>query len=138
MNKKAIRSIIVLLVSLALFVTFTNLFSSIPSCKKVKPTEPAPETYTITYKYYAITKEIEDIPPQMFKSDGNYPTSYVVGQETKISDLGVWKQSSRVSYEFEGWFLEPMCSDESAFDGVIPATQTGDITIYACIAIWVG
>ncbi len=138
MNRKAIRSVVILLFSLALFVTFTNLFSSLPSCKKVKPTEPAPETYTITYKYNALSGEIEDIPPQMFKVDGNYPVSYVVGEETKIDDLGIWKQSSRVSYEFEGWFFEPMCSQESAFDGVIPATQTGDITIYASVAIWVG
>jgi hypothetical protein len=74
----------------------------------------------------------------MFKSDANYPTSYVAGEETKIDDLGIWKQSSRVSYEFEGWFFEPMCSEESAFDGVITADMTGDIVIYAKVAIWVG
>lgn len=112
------------------------------SCKKdepyIDPIEPPKTTYTITYKYYALSKEIEDIPPLMFKSDANYPTSYVAGEETKIDDLGIWKQSSRVSYEFEGWFFEPMCSEESAFDGVITADMTGDIVIYAKVAIWVG
>lgn len=94
--------------------------------------------YKISYKWYSLEREIEDIPPLMFKSDANYPTSYVAGEETKIDDLGIWKQSSRVSYEFEGWFFEPMCSEESAFDGVITADMTGDIVIYAKVAIWVG
>lgn len=94
--------------------------------------------YKISYKWYSLEKEIEDIPEKLFKSDANYPTSYVSGEETTIDDLGIWKQSSHVSYEFEGWYFDYLCSDGQEFDGVITSDMTGDLTIYALIGIWVG
>ena len=101
----------------------------------------------IEYKiYYEHTKDnwsVEDNPltsdywQPAFKTDGNYPTSYISGEETIIDDL---KSSFIINrpnnggdsgYKFKGWYLDEECT--IPFDGVITADMTGDITIYAFI-----
>lgn len=113
--------------------------------------------YKITY-IGVVDGSVTEIPSFLWTADGNYPTRYIVGETTQISDLRgkmeefVWEleenelpvvvlagsgirdpEDSNVTYFFYGWYLDEACTQE--FDGVITAAQKGHITLYAKISV---
>ena len=73
-----------------------------------------------------------------FKADGNYPTSYISGEETIIDDLKssfdtILNNTTHRACEFKGWYLDEDFT--IPFDGVITTDMKGDITLYAFIKI---
>ena len=65
------------------------------------------------------------------------PTEYVEGEGAILPKLKTWKQSSKVSYRFVGWYYDSNFQNKLVGDA-ISKTQTGNIVIYPLIEIWVG
>jgi len=100
-------------------------------------------TYTessITYKM-VVRNAVEDIFEDMFKKNGNYPTSYVEGKSVLlIDDLKKEYQTfnsdgSGDDYTFKGWYVDEACT--TAFTGITEETK-GDVVLYAKVtyAFW--
>ena len=139
---------------------FVSLFRSCgrDDPKKDEPTIEQPsddipsESYAITYRGIVGGKDGE-IYAGMWSTNGSYPTDYVAGKETVISDLlgkmspvdwegfeGMYigapvmdSDNPHKDYSFYGWYLDAGLENE--FDGVIDKNQTGDITLYAKISV---
>ena len=65
------------------------------------------------------------------------PTEYVEGEGAVLPKLKTWKQNDKVSYRFEGWYYDANLDNKLA-EEKIEKTQTGNLTIYPSIEIWVG
>lgn len=97
----------------------------------VDPEEPAPTTFSI--KYCIVIDGAEaSVPEGMFKDGSTYPATYVEGTGATIPDLQDYTEGYS-KWEFEGWYINKDCT--TAFDGTIPATQTGKVVLYAKITI---
>lgn len=85
-----------------------------------------PKTYSIVY--YAIIDggEPKAIPERMYKTNGNYPTSYLGANGATVDDLQDYG-----TYEFLGWYLDENCTTK--FDGTIVAGNTRNVVLYARI-----
>jgi uncharacterized repeat protein (TIGR02543 family) len=94
--------------------------------------------YKITYQwdeYDTMHNGIELFPEKM--TEGlNFPKEYVEGQTLVLPKLNMWKKNSKLTYEFEGWYYDAELKNKVA-DEVLPATITGDITLYAKVAAYV-
>ena len=118
-------------------------------------------TVEVGYKTYKITymrgKASSDRPlfvkgsefGRSKQTDGNYPETYTFNTATTISalktdflcggvgsdycDQKVGSADGYATYRFKGWYLDRECT--IAFDGTIAAGTTGDITLYADIAL---
>ena len=66
-----------------------------------------------------------------------YPATYKEGEAVTIpnyvANKTVKENDKDMKYTFVGWFTDADCT--VAFDGTIPATQTGKVTLYAKITI---
>ena len=65
------------------------------------------------------------------------PTEYIEGEGIVLPKLKMWKQSSKVSYRFEGWYYDLDFSNKLIGE-TISKTQIGNLVIYPSIEIWVG
>ena len=94
---------------------------------------------SITYKWkeFDIIKEGISTFPEGMVEDFTFPTEYEEGKAITLPTLKKWKPNKDVTYEFGGWYYESSHQNE-LLNGVIPATQTGNVTVYAAISIWVG
>lgn len=94
---------------------------------------------TITYKWkeFDIIKEGISTFPKGMVEGLIFPIEYEEGKAITLPALKKWKPNKNVSYEFVGWYYESSYQNE-LLNGVIPATQKGNITVYAAISIWVG
>ena len=87
---------------------------------------------TITYKA-VIINEVIDIPSQMFKENGSYPTSYNEGEDIfTIDDLESSCVINGENYSFQGWYSASDC--KTAFAGVNKQT-CGNMVVYAKINV---
>lgn len=92
------------------------------------------EKYGITY-YGVIDGEKTEIPDYMYLSGTVYPTEYEKGQGTSVPALREYYPVTDLKdIAFDGWYLDEECTQ--AFDGVISAESTGDITLYAKLVYW--
>lgn len=106
------------------------------------------KAYGIEYKvaYKQLDQEWSEYPERenvmdeywsiALKTNGNYPTSYISGEETVVDDLKTsfrynYSDGGYVAYRFDGWFLDEAYT--IPFDGVITADMTNDLVIYAKI-----
>lgn len=94
---------------------------------------------TITYKWndFGNVKEGTDTMPEAMVADLIFPTEYEEGVGTGLPSLKTWKQSKKVTYEFEGWYYDAEFENK-VVGNVIPTDKTGTLVLYAAIAIWVG
>ena len=102
-------------------------------------TEENYQERTISYQA-VIGGALNEIPEEMFKSNGKYPTKYIEGGVLTIDDLKEEYQSFNANgsgneYHFLGWFVDQACTQ--AFTGITTETR-GDIALYAKItyAFW--
>jgi uncharacterized repeat protein (TIGR02543 family) len=72
------------------------------------------------------------LPQGLFVENGNYPTVYVYGDVTSVDDLKAEYSADNYLYTFNGWYWDVACTQ--AFEN-IPATQTGDVTLYAKLGL---
>jgi len=113
--------------------------------------------YKVSY-VGVIDGEEGEIPEFLYSAAGSYPTLYISGRETEVSDLlgkmervewegfeGVYAgsgvpdpENARKDWSFYGWYWDKELENE--FSGVIGSEQTGAITLYAKIDIgyWTG
>ena len=71
-------------------------------------------------------------------TDGiSLPTEYIEGEGTVLPKLKNWKQSAKVSYRFAGWYYDADFENKLT-DETISEDQTGNLTVYPSIEIWVG
>ncbi len=93
-------------------------------------------TRKIRYVAFRNGKEYTEIPADLWKRDGNYPTEYEIGKTTNISEL--WVCGSSGENDFFGWYLDKACT--VAFDGIIPSDSKEPLTIFAKISAgaWTG
>ncbi len=115
-----------------------------------EPTDEKHNVYKIHYVGVMDGEEIE-IPEFMYSKSGSYPTLYISGRETEVSDLlgkmelVEWEEIGSVrigsgvadpedeltDWEFYGWYWGNDLVNE--FSGIIPNEQAGEITLYAKI-----
>ena len=92
--------------------------------------------YSITYQwdeYGTVYDGIENFPKAMTNGI-SVPTRYEEGKTLALPQLNTWKKNPRNVYEFEGWYYDSDLKNKVS-NGVLPDTQTGNITLYArCIA----
>ncbi len=102
------------------------------------PTEEDEVVSFITYKWndFGTMKEGVDTFPEPMIDGVSFPMEYVEGKGTKLPSLKTWKQG-KSTYEFEGW-----CYDENLKEKVsgneISKEKTGNVVVYAALAVWVG
>lgn len=128
--KKTIKMFGLILCLLGFASIFISTFSVIPK-------EETPLKYTITYRAVR-NGMIENIHEDFWKENGNYPTSYISGEETSIDDLKDYVfVSSSQDFVFGGWYWDTEFSKE--FNGVTSKTS-GNVTLYAKVtdAYWTG
>ena len=129
-TKTIVCGIGAILALLAVLSFFVSLFP-------VLPTVETPAQYAITYK--AVTDGmISDIYEDMWEENGNYPDSYVQGENMEIDDLKSFVPiTASMDYDFNGWYFDPQLTVE--FDGNFDNVR-GDVTLYAKIskAFWTG
>lgn len=87
-------------------------------------------TRKIRYVAFENGKEYTEIPADLWKKDGNYPTEYEVGKTTNVSELCSYSSSGE--NDFFGWYLDKACT--VAFDGTIPSDSDKPLTIFAKIS----
>ncbi len=135
--------------------------TSPPTQEPTGPSVPIEPTtaYLITYKSVTDGGAPEDVYAPLFYEDGNYPTSYEAGKGATVSPLkgemteAYWEidggddftcyigsgyDEGDISYEFYGWYYDADCTQK--MNGSISKMQTGNVTLYAKIAIaeWIG
>lgn len=90
-------------------------------------------TITYVWDYFGLGEEgVEKMTEGI-----SLPTEYVEGEGVILPKLKTWKQSSKVLYRFEGWYYDS--NFQNKLEGnAIPKTQTGNLTIYSKIELWVG
>lgn len=89
---------------------------------------------SITYQA-CLLGEIQEVPMEMFLSNGYYPTSYIVGEETTISNLQDYRVNNNLSYQFKGWYLDSNCTIPLTNNTI--TNQTEPIVLYANLLMWV-
>jgi uncharacterized repeat protein (TIGR02543 family) len=93
---------------------------------------------TISYvwdDYGDIKTGIEYFPEKM--TEGlDIPTEYVEGEAVALPKLNMWKKNSRLVYEFEGWYYDENLKNKVTGD-TLPATTTGNVTLYAKIVAYI-
>lgn len=82
---------------------------------------------TITLKGVIGSQEVE-IPEQMKRKDGNYPSTYYEGIGAQVDTLKDYEDRNN-EWRFLGWYTDKACTEK--FEGTIDITQTGDVTLYA-------
>lgn len=82
---------------------------------------------TITLKGVKGSQEVE-IPEQMKRKDGNYPSTYYEGIGAQVDTLKDYEDRNN-EWRFLGWYTDKACTEK--FEGTIDITQTGDVTLYA-------
>lgn len=96
-------------------------------------------TASITYRWKeleTVREGIDSFPSAM--TDGVVlPTEYVEGVGVSLPKLNRWEQSKKVVYEFEGWYFDEVFKSKVVGTG-LSSTQTGNLILYANVAIWVG
>lgn len=92
-------------------------------------------TASITYQWDDFGLGQEGI--EKMKEGIDLPTEYIEGQGIALPKLKTWKQSSKVSYRFVGWYYDSNFSNQLIGES-ISKTQTGNVIIYPSIEIWVG
>ena len=92
----------------------------------------------ITYKWndFGTMKEGVDSFPEQMVDGVSFPMEYVEGKGVKLPSLKTWKQG-KSTYDFEGWcydanLKEPLSGNE------ISKEKTGNVTVYAALAVWIG
>lgn len=94
---------------------------------------------SISYKWndFGTVKDgISSMPSAMVEGI-EFLYEYEEGVGTELPRLKTWKQSKRVTYEFEGWYYDENFENKVE-NNVIPTTKEGHLVLYAAIAIWVG
>jgi hypothetical protein len=95
-------------------------------------------TYTISYQwndYGTVYDGIENFPKEM-TAGLEFPTEYEAGETVAVPKLNMWKKNSKLVYEFQGWYYDADLKNEVSGEK-IPATATGDITLYAKVVAYV-
>lgn len=95
-------------------------------------------TYTISYQwndYGTVYDGIENFPKAM-TAGLEFPTEYEAGETVAVPKLNMWKKNSKLVYEFQGWYYDADLKNEVSGEK-IPATATGDITLYAKVVAYV-
>ena len=96
-------------------------------------------TATISYAWNhfgTIKYGLENIPSQMI--DGlDLPTEYLEGESVTLPKLKTWKQSSKITYEFDAWYYDAELKNKLANEQ-LSTTQTGNITLYLSLSVFVG
>ena len=97
-------------------------------------------TATISYcwkDFDGLQEGVESFPVGMIEEDFIFPTEYIEGEEVQLPELKKWKQTSKIIYEFDGWYYDVNQKQKIA-DGLISKNQTGNLIVYAAITVWVG
>jgi uncharacterized repeat protein (TIGR02543 family) len=68
--------------------------------------------------------------PEATTKGVSVPTEYVEGKTLRLPKLNPWRKNSRIAYDFYGWYYDEALTERVENDE-LPATQTGDITLYA-------
>jgi uncharacterized repeat protein (TIGR02543 family) len=94
---------------------------------------------TISYKWNDFGTEKDGVlsMPAAMVEGIEFPYEYEEGVGTELPRLKTWKQSEKVTYEFEGWYYDANF-EHKVENNVIPTTEEGILVLYAAIAIWVG
>ena len=86
----------------------------------------------ITYQwseYGTVYEGIGNFPEEMVKGL-TIPTEYAEGKTLRLPKLNAWRKNSKIVYEFYGWYYDEDLKNRVENDE-LPATQKGDITLYA-------
>lgn len=96
------------------------------------PEEENAVKYAVTYlwnNYGEIYDGIDNFPEQTTKGL-NIPTEYTEGKSLVLPKLNPWRKNAKIAYDFEGWYYDEALENEVE-GNTLPATQTGNITLYA-------
>lgn len=95
-------------------------------------------TATVSYMWNDYGDVIDGIEqfPEAMTSGLNIPTEYVEGETVTLPRLNMWRKNSKIIYEFEGWYYDEDLKNKVS-GGVIPASLTGNVTLYAKIVAYV-
>ncbi|MBQ7879838.1 MAG: InlB B-repeat-containing protein [Clostridia bacterium] len=95
-------------------------------------------TATLSYQWndYGDVKDGIEYFPEAMTDGVEIPTEYVEGEKTTLPKLNMWKKNSKIVYEFEGWYYDKALKNKVS-GGELPATQTGNVTLYAKIVAYV-
>lgn len=96
------------------------------------PEEENAVKYAVTYlwnNYGEIYDGIDNFPEQTTKGL-NIPTEYTEGKTLVLPKLNPWRKNAKIAYDFEGWYYDEALKNKVE-SNTLPATQTGNITLYA-------
>ncbi|MBQ9118032.1 MAG: hypothetical protein IJY11_02400 [Clostridia bacterium] len=101
-----------------------------------KPPDDGAKRESITYTASAAGLEYP-LPESLFLEDGNYPKTYVCGEESTISPLKNSCVDGQYEYTFHGWYWDVSCTQP--FEK-IPETSETPVVLYAKLSIvgWSG
>ena len=115
-----------------------GVFSACDDGKGDVPPPAGGDTYANVSSVAIVDGKQKSIPAGMFEQDGNYPETYLYDRVTTVDDLKQTYSTRDYDATFLGWFWDEECTQE--FEN-IPATQRGDVVLYASIEMdgaWTG
>ena len=94
--------------------------------------------YTISYCWKSVGESIEGIEnfPEAMTKGLDIPLEYKVGETVRLPQLNSWKKNSKITYEFEGWYYDESLKNKVVGD-LLLNTQTGNLTLYAKVAVYI-
>ena len=120
-------------------LSISGVGDSIILYAKITPKSDVVATkYTISYCWKSVGESIYGLEnfPEVMTNGLDIPVEYKVGETVRLPQLNSWKKNSKITYEFEGWYYDEALKNKVSGD-VLESTQTGNLTLYAKVVVYI-